>query len=111
MERIQKGSADAAQVMRTSQKLTEGVSTQAKETIEMFTAIIASINTLSHTNQQISASIQEQNQQAGEIAEQVNDVTNTAFSNVEYTQKAVDIKNRLINDVQQLSKLVDRFRI
>ncbi|MGO2513481.1 methyl-accepting chemotaxis protein [Marinomonas polaris] len=111
VERIQKGSADAAQVMRTSQKLTEGVSTQAKETIEMFTAIIASINTLSHTNQQISASIQEQNQQAGEIAEQVNDVTNTAFSNVEYTQKAVDIKNRLINDVQQLSKLVDRFRI
>jgi methyl-accepting chemotaxis protein len=111
VERIQKGSADAAQVMRSSQKLTEDVSTQAKETIEMFTAIIASINTLSHTNQQISASIQEQNQQAGEIAEQVNDVTNTASSNVEYTQKAVDIKNRLINDVQQLSKLVDRFRI
>lgn len=111
VERIQKGSADAAQVMRSSQKLTEDVSIQAKETIEMFTAITASINTLSHTNQQISASIQEQNQQAGEIAEQVNDVTNTALSNVEYTQKAVDIKNRLITDVQQLSKLVDRFRI
>lgn len=111
VERIQKGSADAAQVMRSSQTLTEDVSTQAKETIEMFTAIISSINTLSHTNQQISASIQQQNQQAVEIAEQVNDVTNTASTNVEYTQNAVDIKNRLINDVQQLSKLVDRFRI
>ncbi|WP_111638707.1 methyl-accepting chemotaxis protein [Marinomonas shanghaiensis] len=111
VERIQKGSADAAQVMRTSQTLTESVSKQAQETIEMFTTIIESINILSHTNQQISISIQEQNQQADEIAEQINGVTNTASSNVEYTQTAVDIKNRLINDVQQLSKLVDRFRI
>lgn len=111
VERIQKGSADAAQVMRSSQKLTEGVSTQAKDTIDMFTTIIESINTLSHTNQQISLSIQEQNQQAGEIAKQVNDVTNTASSNVEYTQKAVDVKKRLIDDVEQLSKLVDRFQI
>jgi methyl-accepting chemotaxis protein len=111
VERIQKGSADAAQVMRTSQTLTESVSKQAQETIDMFTTIIESINILSHTNQQISISIQEQNQQADEIAEQVNGVTNTASSNVEYTQTAVDIKNRLINDVQQLSKLVDRFRI
>lgn len=111
VERIQKGSADAAHVMRASQKLTESVSAQAKATIDMFTTIIDSINTLSHTNQQISASIQEQNHQAVEIAEQVNDVTKTASSNVEYTQKAVDIKNRLINDVQALNKLVDRFRI
>lgn len=111
VERIQKGSADAAQVMRTSQTLTESVATQAQETIEMFTTIIESISTLSNTNQQISTSIQEQNQQASEIAEQVSDVTNTASSNVEYTQKAIDIKSLLINDVQQLSKLVDRFRI
>ena len=111
VERIQKGSADAAQVMRTSQTLTGSVATQAQETIEMFTTIIESISTLSHTNQQISTSIQEQNQQANEIAKQVNDVTNTASSNVEYTQKAIDIKNRLSNDVQQLSKLVDRFQI
>lgn len=111
VERIQKGSADAAQVMRSSQKLTEGVSIQAQETIEMFSTIISSINTLSNTNQQISVSIQEQNQHASDISEQVNDVTSTASSNVEYTQKAVDIKNSLISDIQQLSTLVDRFRI
>ncbi|SBS29665.1 Methyl-accepting chemotaxis protein PctC [Marinomonas spartinae] len=111
VERIQKGSADAAQVMRSSQKLTEGVSSQAQETIEMFNTIMDSINTLSQTNQQISLSIQEQNQHAGDISEQTNDVMATAASNVEHTQKAVDIKQRLIADVNKLSSLVARFRI
>jgi len=111
VERIQKGSADAAQVMRSSQKLTGSVATQAQETIEMFNTIMGSINTLSQTNQQISLSIQEQNQHAADISEQIGDVTATAASNVEHTQKAVDIKQRLIADVSKLSGLVDRFRI
>ncbi|MFM2486451.1 methyl-accepting chemotaxis protein [Celerinatantimonas yamalensis] len=111
VERIQKGSTDAAQVMRSSQKLTDSVAAQAQETIEMFNTIIGSINTLSQTNQQISQLIQEQNQNAADISEQVGDVTSIAASNVEYTHKAVEIKKQLITDIDQLSRLVGRFRI
>lgn len=111
VERIQKGSKDAANVMRASQKLTDSVSEQAGNAIQMFDAIIVSINQLDTSNQQVSSATHEQQLVSEEIDRQVTQVAGDASENTKLTQGAVKTKDQLLADLSKLQNLVKNFGV
>ncbi|AJQ96058.1 methyl-accepting chemotaxis protein [Gynuella sunshinyii] len=111
VERIQRGSENAASVMRTSQTLTASVAEQAGTASQMFDAIITSIHQLNAANQQISSATHDQQQVSESVNERITHVADGASGNAQLTRSAVKIKEQLQQEANTLKSLVRNFGV
>ncbi|WP_133251312.1 methyl-accepting chemotaxis protein [Pokkaliibacter plantistimulans] len=111
VERIQRGSSDAANVMRTSQRLADSVAEQAANSIQVFGQISDTIDQLNGLNRHISSATGEQRRVSEEVNARIASVASSANDNASLTRAAVTTKDQLLHDIYQLQTLTSRFGI
>ncbi|RQW64834.1 methyl-accepting chemotaxis protein [Vibrio viridaestus] len=111
VERIQKGSSDAAKAMRDSKDQTEKVSQQAGDAISLFDEIIASIVSFNDLNHQITAATEQQSYVADDLNTRVGNISEVAKVNTQLTKESVEVKDKLLMELKELRGQIQRFGV
>lgn len=111
IEQLQKGAKQAASVMTTSQEQSRSVVDGTVEAQSTLDTISLSINRISDRSTQIATAAAEQQQVTGEMARNINLISDMSLNNTQSTQETVDALQELENMSSELKGMVSSFKL
>jgi len=111
VSRLQSRAQQAVNSMQESQQRADKSSELARNAAHALDEIIASADTISSMNSQISTAAEEQSQVAVDIDKRVVNISDVAANTQEDTRKVVQATEDIRNEIEQLNLLIRRFRV
>lgn len=111
VEDIQQMTAQAVEVMRTSQKSCDGSVASAEKTVAALDDILSSISTIDAMNTQIADAAQQESKVTEETNQRISEVNNQSINTSESVESAVQACQRLNQITEQVYQQLGQFKI